>query len=65
MCSEFWWFSRIEKATCEVLAISAKRKSLLGSTSEEDYPTWERHILHHWCFRRERMGLCSGAVCEV
>lgn len=45
VCSELWWFSSVEKATREVLAISAKRKSLLGSTLvEEEYPVWERNI---------------------
>lgn len=31
-CSEFWCFRSVEKATWEVLAVSAKRKSPLGRT---------------------------------
>lgn len=64
--SEFWWFSSIEKATCEVWVIAAKRKFPLGNTSEdgEEYLFWEGHISHPHCFRRERTGPCFGAAAK-
>lgn len=56
--------SSVEKATCEVLAGSAKRKSPLGSILEEEYPVWRGNISHLRCFK-ERPDLCFGAANEI
>jgi len=56
--------AELKRQLVKVLAISAKRKSPLGSTLEE-YPVRERNISHARCFRRERKGLCFGAACEA